>query len=372
MIINTEGPVWYGAEFQVTVRVQMPRHPELVFWYRFPESQLPRLTRWADPFVLAVIFLAMKRGEDVVVKGRVSPSLLENLERFQEIWSCWRPDVYSRVNISADQEIEEVIGDEKSAIALYSGGVDAAFSMLKHVRSDMGRLSRRIDTGLMVCGMGGFQHGAEVLFDEALSEARSATSVLGVPIDIVTTNWQQVMLSQGLNVYDIHPTGFIACMHLFRVGCGAGIFSSSESTQHYSLADGGSNPLTDPLLATKNFRILHEGSGYTRTEKIRYLTAWPGFFKRLRVCNRSIRTTRNCGVCEKCIRTALAFRIIGIELPDGLSQPTLEQVAAIHIASPTVNACVNSLLLDARNSGLEGEEWVRQLAMRVESYSRAY
>lgn len=362
IILSFEGPERRGSEIQILTRVRSSKHPELVFGYRFPAAQITRLTSWADPFVVATIFLAMARGEDMVVHGRVSPSLLENLERFQDIWACWRPGVYSRVKISATMEAEEAPGDDASAIVLFSGGVDAAFATLRHVRSDAGRASRRIDAGLMVCGMGGFQSGAESLFDVALAEARAAVAAFGVPIITLETDWQQVMLAQGLYVHDIFPAGFIACLHLFRVGVGTGIFGSSEDTQGYRFIVSGSNPLTDPLLATRRFRLLLEGSGFSRVEKIRYLAAWPEFLDSLRVCNRSARTSRNCGVCEKCIRTALAFRIAGVEPRAGLRLPTSEEIAAIPTPSPEVINCISCLLEDAKKAGLGNERWFVQLS----------
>ncbi|MES2013545.1 MAG: hypothetical protein V4445_07330 [Pseudomonadota bacterium] len=369
MILCVEPPRVSGNACEVKVNIELSDSSQSVMLYRFPVYQIPRLTQWSDPYLIAVIFLAMFRNEDVLVKGIVSPSLLENLERFQDIWSCWRPGIYNKVNILATSEEEEpdVVG--RDASALYSGGIDAAFALLKHARADLGRQGRDIKFALMTCGMGGFQNGAEQHFHTALTEASGAILPLGVRLGWVATNWQNVMLRHGLNIYDIFPSGFISCLHLFRRGITAGVFGSSDNTQHYKWAVAGSNPLTDRLFSSRGFQMLHEGSGFSRIEKIRYLANWPDYFKAMRVCNQSDREHRNCGVCEKCFRTALALHVAGVKLPEGFSLPNANQISAIKINSPEVLESIQALLSEARLVGFGHEVWFKQLSAQAERFS---
>jgi len=73
----------------VSATIETPdreRHP---LWYRVQAEHSYLLTKSCDPFVTATIFLAMSRGTDILVHGEVSPSLLQNLQEFQAVWSCW-------------------------------------------------------------------------------------------------------------------------------------------------------------------------------------------------------------------------------------------------------------------------------------------
>jgi hypothetical protein len=352
MIIQMQPPVTLGNVIEITVRVTPKVKAPLEYRYRFPRNQLGLFTDSSDPYLIANIFLAMYWGEDIHVAGRCSPSLLANLERFQEIWTCWRPDIYRKVKLTADEEREDTYSRNSSGISLFSGGIDAAFALLWHAKKDAGRCSVNPKVSLMVNGMGGFQHGAESLYKTAFNEAQLSTKPMNIPMGQVWTNWQYLQLQQGLNVYDIFPTGFISCLHMFRKGFSYGLFGSSDNTEHYKFEKAGSNPLTDPLLSSDGFKLIHEGSAFTRVEKIRYLAKWPEFLQTLRVCNQSHRTHRNCGNCEKCIRTALSFKVANVDFGDVLKMPTLDTITSMKITSDEVAVADASLLDEAEKIGM--------------------
>lgn len=355
MIIKAEPQIVLQHTIEIRVKVISDSRPALEYRYIFPRNQSPLLTQSSDPFLIANIFLAMYWGENVHVSGTCSPSLLANLEKFMEIWSCWKPDIYKPVKLTADIEKEDSRARDSSAISLFSGGIDAAFAMLRHFRNDAGRASVKPKASIMVSGMGGFQHGSESLYSSALKEAKIATADMKIPVGQIWTNWQYVQLQQGLNVYDISPAGFACCLHMFRKGFSHGLFGSSDPTEKYKFRNTGSNPLTDPLLSTEHFKFVHEGSAFSRVDKIRYLAQWPEFLQNLRICNNSNRTHRNCGKCEKCIRTALAFRVAGVKIDKVLKPPSVSEISNIKIVSSYVAECDLSLLNEAKNAGLAND-----------------
>lgn len=355
MIIKVEPQIVLQHAIEIRVKVISDSRPPLTYRYIFPRSQSALLTQSSDPFLIANIFLAMYWGEDVHVCGTCSPSLLANLEKFMEIWSCWQPDVYRSVKLTADIEQEEIRDLDSSAVSLFSGGIDAAFAFLRHHKNDAGRASVKPKATIMVSGMGGFQHGAESLYSSALKEAKIATASMKIPVGQIWTNWQYLQLQQGLSVYDISPTGFACCLHMFRKAFSHGLFGSSDPTEKYNYRNTGSNPLTDPLLSTEYFRLIHEGSAFSRVEKIRYLAQWPEYLQNLRVCNNSNRTLRNCGKCEKCVRTALAFKVAGVKIDSVLSLPSANEISNIRINSDYVADCDLSLLNEAKKAGLAND-----------------
>ena len=82
-----------------------------------------------------------------------------------------------------------------------------------------------------------------------------------------------------------------------------------------SLLHEGSNPLTDALLSSDSFRIVPDGTGFTRADKIYAMRDWDEFLHHLRVCWQGEQRDRNCCACEKCIRNILTFRALGLGLP---------------------------------------------------------
>jgi len=50
-------------------------------------------------------------------------------------------------------------------------------------------------------------------------------------------------------------------------------------------------------------------------EKIQAVAAWPAAMQDLRVCLHGEERDENCCRCEKCVRTILGFRVLGLGLP---------------------------------------------------------
>ena len=90
--------------------------------------------------------------------------------------------------------------------------------------------------------------------------------------------------------------------------------ASSEPVFHFNLND---NQLRDASFyeglfveacSTRNLRIYCEGMTLNRIEKMKDLVLYPPSYKYLNVC---VREAKNCGKCEKCVRTLLALDILG-------------------------------------------------------------
>jgi len=59
-------------------------------------------------------------------------------------------------------------------------------------------------------------------------------------------------------------------------------------------------------------RIVHDGAGYSRTEKVVEIATHKTATRVLKVCWQGQETFKNCGNCEKCIRTQLNFLAAGV------------------------------------------------------------
>ncbi|MGZ5515685.1 MAG: hypothetical protein ACXWHD_11210 [Candidatus Aminicenantales bacterium] len=97
-------------------------------WYRVPRSY--PLSRAADPFVAAALLPAMLQGQGLEVGPglTMSPKLVGNLGRLQEIHHCWNP-LFKIVPIRAATSPAEPLS--RGALAFFSGGVDSSYTFLK-------------------------------------------------------------------------------------------------------------------------------------------------------------------------------------------------------------------------------------------------
>ena len=81
-----------AGKLTVAACLEHPDHGRVRLWWQLPTEWSESVTTWVDPFVIGFVFPMMRWGTDVEVGGRVSPSLLENIERFMAVWHYWIPE----------------------------------------------------------------------------------------------------------------------------------------------------------------------------------------------------------------------------------------------------------------------------------------
>lgn len=369
-----------GTDGSITVSaiIEYPDQTRTHLWFRIPGEYSSHITDSCDPLVVATLLLAMSQSMDIKVHGQVSPSLLRNLTEFQAAWSSWCPKLYHPIEISAEVEREQSNPKaEYKAIAAFSGGVDSSFTVWRHRTNRCGRRQRNLQAGLVI-------HGFDIplekqqAFNRATEKARAILSSLGMELIPMSTNIRQLTLN--LNWEHIFGTTTASCLMLLQRGYSEGLIASSFPYQSL-LFPAGSNPVTDWLMSSQSFSIIHDGAEFTRIEKIGKLINWSELQRNLRVCWQGKELDKNCGRCEKCIRTILSFRIFSVGLPPCFEhdvsdqevlnikvkeaalmnlEPVLEAAKASGIADSWVNALSKAI---SRNQRIEKREQ-RKVAMR--------
>ena len=79
--------------------------------------------------------------------------------------------------------------------------------------------------------------------------------------------------------------------------------------------------MTDPLCTTESMRVVHDGCEANRTEKVDWLVQNTRAPEDLRVCWQGPTLDRNCGRCEKCVRTMLNLWCLGHAVPAAFPAP---------------------------------------------------
>lgn len=298
--------------------IEYPNGKRQRLWYRVPSEYGNLITSSCDPFVIGTVFLAMNRGSELVVHGEASPSLLQNLAEFQIAWNTWRPQRYSPIEIRAEVEREAVKTGE-GAVATFSGGVDSCFTIFRHRTGRCGRCQRPIQAGLMVHGFD-IPLSNSLAFTRAAHKSRMMLESLGLELIPMVTNFRELELDWE----DVFAAGASSCLMLLQGGFSMGLIASSAAYNSL-LIPYGSNPITDPLLSSLAFPIISDGSGFNRLQKVKEIANWQEALSLLRVCWQGAEKDRNCGQCEKCIRTILNFRVMGLGLPPCFEQDVTDK-----------------------------------------------
>ncbi len=348
----------------LSCKIEGPDQSVLPLWYRVPQQHESSLNPRADAFLVGSLFTAMRIGHPLHVHGEVSASLLRNLEEFQGAWMRWSPSRYQAVEITVDRESTDLLPTRDRAIFAYSGGVDSTFTLYRHTRHLAGRRSRHLGAGLLV-------HGFDIplaqtsAYKNVGERAQRVLYEHGIEFIPLSTNFQDLEDDWE----DAHGAALASCLLLFAGGYGIGLIGSTEPYDHLNLP-WGSNPVTDHLLSADDMPIVHDGAECARIDKVDVIGRWEEARRNLRVCWEGPQLDVNCGICEKCIRTILCFRVLDLGLPACFQQDVIDQqILALHGMSCTALGEIEQIVAAAyvRNINVS---WVDALETVIRAHRR--
>lgn len=339
--------------------------PSERIWYKLPLEHRSALTQSCDPYVIAVIFKAMKAKADIHVHGMVSPSLLDNLEEFQLIWHKWLPEMYTPVSIRADDERELPASPGSASVMAFSGGLDSCFSAYQHRKGLAGRGILDLKAGLMLLGFD-IPLRSQAAYHRALGRSTALLSSLGMETIPMVINFK--ILDDDLDF--TFATQLASCLSLLQGRFANGVIANSDPNnnlvQSWALPYG-SNSISDPFLSSLAFPIIHDGASFTRFQKSRILASWPEAMQNMRVClgRNPDQRDRNCCRCEKCLRNILTFRALGLGLPACFEHdPTNLEIARMNFPSTIRIFYYKHILYETKQTGLHGS-WINALRLTI-------
>jgi hypothetical protein len=298
-----------GDSITIGATIEWPGGKRQHLWYRLPAAYREVVTRSCDPFVLGMIFSIMKTSTDMLVHGQVSPSLLRNLVEFQDTWARWNPAKYRRIELSADVERETSRTETDEAILSFSGGGDSAYTAWHHRTGNTGRQKRNLVAGVMFHGFDIPLEESDV-FTRAAEKSRLMLASLGMELIPIATNFREM----GGTWEDAHGAGLASGLALLQGRYNTGLIAGGYDYANL-IIPWGSNPITDGMLSSDSFQIIHDGAALDKLEKIRQIQEWPEALKYLRVCYIG-NYVGNCCRCFKCVKIMMIFRMLGLGLPE--------------------------------------------------------
>jgi len=294
-----------GPRVRMTAQIEwegrrVSRSIPKALWFEFPAEFESELHLSGAPFVVALLLLAMQQGEAMEVRAPVSKKLLQGLQHYQRIFNEWYPERFHLVEIRAlgEAPVPSLRGVEAAA---FSGGVDSFFTFLD--LRNQGKLPAR---ALFMAG-----------FDMPLNLGRS--------IRELTQSYQELMKQWGVGWVDgatnvrafvdtvdwtnAHGTALAASALCFQGAWSRFYIPSSYTLGRYP--KWGTHPELDPWLSSEALEFVHQGAGLNRVRKLEVISRAPESFARLRVCWIQDIGLKNCGRCEKCVRTQAALEVLG-------------------------------------------------------------
>ena len=285
-------------------------------WFETPvAAAVTREPGDIEPFLMATLMIAMFEGRDVVAHGRVSLTLLANLEEYMAFWHCLMPETFHAVALHVDTIAEPArTAPPQTAVAAFSGGMDASYLVWRHHSGLAGHRSRKLTACVMIEGFD-IRIGKPEIFGNALARSKETLDSLGIPLVHVRTNFRELFtLDWGL----VHGTVLIACLTMLKDRASCALVGSAEPYRDL-VVKWGSSPVIDHLLSSTGFEVRHDSAEFTRSQKAAALSKWTAGVNRVRVCWYEDRNAGgNCGRCEKCLRSIANFVTQGLPVPASL------------------------------------------------------
>jgi hypothetical protein len=326
------------------------------------ESSAIAGSHYSDALFAAALIPAMGADAALCVDEPISPRLLAASPTIQDIIRNWeqRYPVYSRYRrVEVRAEGRSRVAPEavatRPAGTFFSGGVDSFYTALRHA-SEVGSL-------IFVQG-----------FDFAVTDTETKTLVteriraaaegLGKPLILVSTDLRK--FSDRYAFWEQYHGAALASVALLLSALLSKVFIAATHTYAH-VSPLGSHPLLDPLWASEELDIVHDGLEASRLDKLAFLSSHSAARAHLHVCVRNERGAYNCGACEKCLRTMVSLEALGVlgdfaTFPDRIDLGVLRK-ANIPPDSYTWQATL--ALLDLRG----GNDALRRL-LRGRLYSR--
>jgi hypothetical protein len=290
---------------------------------------VPEATSHLGSAAVALTPIAMSNRMDLQLEGSVELQLIHALQEWADAWAFLRPDIYGRIRVQAKHHDQPVLPPNRRSGALaFSGGVDSLFAAAEHQT----RFGAATDPVLVLV------HGFDIPlsdpdgFATARRSAQVAAEALGHPLSWVETNWRRDFSTHWTMEF---AAGLTAVLRLWHSQAGQAVLGSDEGSGYgFEVFPWSSNPATNHLLGSPAFPVVTHGFAADRVDKCAVVAQRPELLDVVRVCLVEDAGGRNCGSCEKCLRTKLCFAAAGQRDVPAFADPSLNGLDSLMLHKP--------------------------------------
>src|SRR5271157_1694831 len=307
-IILADGEVTLQARIETQdPAIGLPEY----LWFKYPERYQNVISDRSDPFLSSLILVAMSVGEELECRGDLSPRPLYAMDEYQQIYSIWLPEFFTRIQIHATKLLPALAPQNAGQYATaFSGGVDSFFTLKQALFPEPGKPAWPLRYGLFIQGSPDIPLIYSKKFEIFAKQYTELFNNFGLELIPVRTNLMQFSANRvPFNPFLEAPImgSALGLSPLF-----SGVFMPSARL-YERYREGGTGPITAHLLCTETFEPFAAGCAYTRIRKLQAIADWAPAQKYLRVCFgfNSESTETNCSHCAKCIRTRMDLNVLG-------------------------------------------------------------
>jgi len=309
---------------RIAALVERPGHSQRL-WYSVPHCYEEYLSRdRLDPFVLGLLLLAMKDGEDIHVDGVMSEKLFYNLtNHFTRLLRIVMPALKD-IEVVPEQLGGATSGQGRGVGLGFSAGVDSFCALADHFLDPVPD-SFRV-THLFFNNVGSHGVGGRRLFEERFAGVLPVARELGIPVVKVDSNLDELL--SGFDYESEHGLRNMSAVLLLQGLFCRYLYASGHGYEACNVRLAQTMSCLDPaalhLLSTEMTECVSTGSQYSRVEKTARISDIPITYRYLDVCVSE--RAGNCSKCWKCCRTMLTLEMLGkLDRYSGVFDPKVWQ-----------------------------------------------
>ncbi len=290
-----------------------------------------------DIWLPAALLIAMRRGEDLVLRDPISDARRAALDQIQDVLVGWYPQRMRRVRVHAPPSdaprgakgLVHGVADRtlrrRGTASCFTGGADSFYTLVTNPDVDTLLYAFGLDVPLT-------QTAAIRRIDRDL---RVVAAERGARYLWMRTNLRAVL--KGARVlWGLEAHGSVLAALGTVASTRVSTLRIPATFTHGAGIPWGSDPDLDPLWSTERLRVIHDGADASRGTKVLRLAGEPLAQRHLRVCFAQFAVT-NCGRCLKCLRTMATLSLVGRldEFETFTNQLDLEHLQSLVLTNDT-------------------------------------
>lgn len=263
-----------------------------------------------DAYLVAVLHYAMTHGHDIELDVPVTEDLLYNVDTYLIDGLVTYNPSYHRPTIKA--EVASAPLPNAGAVGTgISCGVDSLYALARE--SDSLFPNHKI-THLAFNNVGshGVGEKAHMLYNKRLQRPREFAEEYGYEFVASDSNLMDVIKQSHFYTHTYSSMFPVLCLQklysVYYYASGGYRYEEFTLEAKKGRCSGSYEILSLPAFSSHQLRIYSQGENMTRMQKLKRVVDYAPSYKYLNVC---LHDGRNCGKCEKCVRTMMGLDVIG-------------------------------------------------------------
>lgn len=285
-----------------------------LLWYRFPLKFKEFLvTERLDAFVVGLLFLALKTGNNIKVEGAISARLFYTLNHYLINALCLANPKFKRIEISATKLDELDLNQANVAATGLSCGVDSFATYYDHI-NETGAYKIKYFTFLNAGSHGDFGgENSRKIFYQRLKKVKEFADKAEKEIIPIDSNISEILKMNFLQTNTLRNISFILNLQKLFKNYYLGSKNRFDVLKLNAKDNQDYDTLLLNLLSTESTTLYSAVAQLKRTERTELISNFPDTYNHLDVCTNPGGTSKkiNCSKCDKCLRTQLTLDVLG-------------------------------------------------------------